>query len=93
MEVAGDTTEMSDAVKVALINQIPAIISALGVMVAVVLGFINRNRIGTVETKVDGRMSAMTDKVEDLQKLLLDLTGRSSYDKGQQDAQKGQSNP
>ena len=84
---------MSDAVKVALINQIPAIISALGVMVAVVLGFINRNRIGTVETKVDGRMSAMTDKVEDLQKLLLDLTGRSSYDKGQQDAQKGQSNP
>ena len=85
---------MSDAVKVAIINQLPAIISALGVMAAVILGFINKGKIstvetkvGTVETKVDGRMSAMTEKVDDLQRVLLDLTGKSSKAEGKLEAQ------
>lgn len=76
---------MSDAVKVALITQLPAIISAFGVMGAVILGFINRGRLGTVETKVDGKMEAMTSKVEGLQNLLLDLTAKSSHAEGMKD--------
>lgn len=79
---------MTDAVKVALIDKLPEIITAIFAGSAMILGFINRSKIGNVDTKVDGKMSAMTDKVADLQKLLLDLTSKSSRAEGKLEGSK-----
>jgi hypothetical protein len=76
---------MSDAVKIALITQLPAIISAVGVICAVVLGFINRGKISEVATKVDGKMDAMTGKVENLQGLLMGSRVDAAHAQGMKD--------
>jgi len=59
---------MTDAVTVALIAAIPATIVAAG---GLMLGFMNRRKLGDVEQKVDGRLTE-----------LLELTRKSSHAEG-----------
>jgi hypothetical protein len=67
---------MSDAVKVALINKIPDILLALGVIGTTVLGFVVKN-------KVDGTASRMETKVDGLTETVLALTAKTSFHDGQ----------
>jgi len=63
---------VTDAVWVALIAAVPA-------GGAVILGFINRSKLGAVETRVDGRLSE-----------LLELTRKSSHAQGVADEKESQ---
>jgi hypothetical protein len=62
---------VTDAVQIALIVSAG---SAIPAVAAVVLGFVNRSKIGTVETKVDGHLTAMTAELEKNAALVLELT-------------------
>jgi hypothetical protein len=62
---------VTDIVKVALITGVCGAIPSIG---AVVLGLINRLKLGAVETKVDGRLTQ-----------LLELTKKSSHAEGVRD--------
>jgi hypothetical protein len=60
---------MTDIVKVALIGGVCGAIPSIG---AVILGVLNRAKLGDVETKVDGRLTQ-----------LLELTRASSHAEGE----------
>jgi hypothetical protein len=59
---------MTDVVIVALIAAVPATIVGTG---GLILGFMNRRKLGDVEQKVDGRLTE-----------LLELTRKSSHAEG-----------
>jgi hypothetical protein len=59
---------MTDIVKVALISGVCGAVPSIG---AVILGLLNRSKLGAVETKVDGRLTQ-----------LLELTQKSSHAEG-----------
>jgi hypothetical protein len=71
---------VTDAVQIALIVSAG---SAIPAVAAVVLGFVNRSKIGTVETKVDGHLTAMNVEIAEQKELILQLTGSSEHKAGQ----------
>jgi hypothetical protein len=60
---------MTDAVKEALIAATPPTLVAIG---AVILGWMNKTKLGNVEQKVDGRLTE-----------LLELTRKASHAEGE----------
>lgn len=56
---------------IALIGAIPATIAATA---ALMVGLNNRTKIGSVETKVDGHLTAMTTELEQAKALIIELT-------------------
>lgn len=80
---------MSDAVKLGLIQQLPAIITALAALTAAIVGFMNRRKLGKVEGNVDGKMTALANEVRDLQNALMGSRVDAAHAKGMKDEKEG----
>jgi hypothetical protein len=56
---------MSDQITIALINSIPAWLTALGTLVTIILGFRNHSKIANLEINVNGRLSELVKASKD----------------------------
>ena len=82
---------MTDAVQIALIVSAAPTMGTVG---AIILGFLNRNKISEVATKVDGHLTEMKTELKDATKAVLELTGSDQHKAGQlQETQEARERP
>lgn len=73
--VAAPNAPLSVAAQVAikLIDQLPAIIQALGILFVAILGLYNARKLNQVQTQTDGHMTKLLAKNDEMQKMQTSL--------------------
>ena len=73
------------SVIVALINKLPEDLIALATLGTAIISFLNRSKLTSVESKVDGKMDKMTATLEAVQEALTTARIDGSYQQGVRD--------
>jgi hypothetical protein len=69
---------VTDAIEIALIAATPVTITSVG---ALILGWLNRTKLGTVYQKVDGELSEVKAELKSANEALLKLASRQAIPK------------